>query len=191
MVKFPMSKDDVCLAWFPKILRHKMGLRYKVVMPLCRPKIQQYPGNFPFTFPVYYWHTLVYILCQSTQAAPSVLTIICALFARKHRNCHNDHNDHNDHNGQIVNQSPVTMWQRNNMGKDIAKKLTKKTTRSVDIAFFGNLISRFLPHILRDIGCYFPITVGNSKCGNLHSLVGSVFVFVKYNHPIFFVCCCL
>ena len=61
------------------------------------------------------------------QAAPSVLTIIRA-FLRAHTDCHNGHN------GQIVNQLPVTMWQRNNMGKDIAKKivdLTKKDCQEV------------------------------------------------------------
>ena len=47
-----MSKDDVSLAWFPKILRHKMGLRNKLIMLLNRPDFQQYLGNFPFTFPV-------------------------------------------------------------------------------------------------------------------------------------------
>ena len=62
------------------------------------------------------------------QAAPSVLTIIRAFFACAHRD------SHNGHSGQIVNQSPVTMWQRNNMGKDIAKKivdLSKKDCQEV------------------------------------------------------------
>ena len=117
----------------------------------------------------------VYILCQSTQAAPSVLTIIRAFFACAHRD------SHNGHSGQIVNQSPVTMWQRNNMGKDIAKKIVDLTRRQKEIAekynncffLFGKFISRFPPRIPREIGCYFPIPAGNLKCGNLHSLLAS------------------
>ena len=43
------TEYTVCVAWFPQKLRYKIGLRNKVIMLLCRPDFQKYPGNVPFT----------------------------------------------------------------------------------------------------------------------------------------------